>query len=102
VNDPRANMEGNNLLGMGAPIADWTKAPGRVLGFWVALAGLILAVFFPLPSMLVASVGLFCTMQAFRVIPAGARGRGLTIAALVIAAATIAVIVLQFVIAAMR
>jgi len=97
VNDPRAKMDGNRLLSLGAPQADWTKAPGRVPGFWVALLGLIVAVVFPVPALLVGAVGLFFTLQAYRVIPAGARGRGLTIAALALAGATLALVAAQIV-----
>ena len=97
MNDPRAKMDGNRLLSLGAPQADWTKAPGRVPGFWVALLGLVVAVVFPVPALLVGAVGLFFTLQAYRVIPAGARGRGLTIAALALAGATLALVAVQIV-----
>jgi hypothetical protein len=93
VNDPRAKMEGNGLLAMGAPKADWTKAPGRVLGFWVALFGLLVAVVFPFPALVVGAVGLGFTLQARRVIPAGATGSRLTLVALALAGATLAVVV---------
>lgn len=95
--DPRSKMDGNGLLGMGAPVSDWTKAPGRVLGFWITLAGVILAVLWPFPALIVAAVGLMFTLQAYRVIPAGVRGRGLVIAALALAAAALAVVVLQYI-----
>jgi ABC-type sugar transport system permease subunit len=97
VNDPRAKMEGNRLLALGAPQADWTKAPGRVPGFWVALLGLVVALVFPVPALLVAAVGLAFTLQARRVIPAGAKGSGLTRVALGLTAATVALVVLQVV-----
>ena len=97
VNDPRAKMEGNGLLALGAPKSDWTKAPGRVLGFWVALLGLVTAVVFPLPGLVVGAVGLGFTLQARRVIPAGAVGSGLTLVALGLAGATLAVVVLRIV-----
>jgi len=97
VNDPRAKMEGNRLLALGAPQADWTKAPGRAPGFWVALLGLVVAFVFPVPALLVAVIGAAFTLQARRVIPAGARGSGLTLAALVLVGVTLVVVVLQIV-----
>ncbi|TFB97510.1 hypothetical protein E3O42_16375 [Cryobacterium adonitolivorans] len=99
MNDPRAKMDDNRLVAMGAPQADWTKAPGRVPGFWVALLALVGAVVYPVPALVVGAIGLFYTLQAHKVIPAGARGRGLTVAALVLAGATLALVVLQFVLA---
>jgi hypothetical protein len=97
VNDPRAKMDGNGLLGLGAPRSDWTKAPGRRPGFWVSLVGLLVAVLFPLPSLIVAAVGLVFTLQARRVIPAGAVGGGLTVIALALSAVTLLVVVLHIV-----
>jgi hypothetical protein len=102
VNDPRAKMEGNRLLGLGAPQLDWTKAPGRVPGFWVALLGLVIAIVFPVPALLVGGVGLAFTLQARRVIPAGAVGSGLTVAALALAGATLLVVALQIVLSLVR
>jgi hypothetical protein len=99
VNDPRAKMEGNRLLALGAPQADWTKAPGRVPGFWVTLLALIVAVVYPVPALVVGAVGLMFSLQAYRVIPAGATGRGLTLAALALAGATAALVALQLVLA---
>ena len=99
MNDPRAMMEGNRLLSLGAAQADWTKAPGRVPGFWVALLGLIVAVVYPIPALVVGAVGLMFTLQAYRVIPTGARGRGLTLAALTLAGATLVLVILQIVLA---
>lgn len=99
MNDPRAKMDGNRLLSLGAPQADWTKTPGRLPGFWVAALGLIVAVVYPVPALIVGAVGLLFTLQAYRVIPAGERGRGLVVAALALAGATAAVVVLQFVLA---
>jgi hypothetical protein len=99
VNDPRANMDGNGLLGLGAPRSDWTRAPGRVPGFWVALLGLVISVIFPVPALAVGAVGLAFTLQARRVIPAGAVGAGLTLVALALSGATLAVVVLQIVLA---
>jgi hypothetical protein len=97
VNDPRANMDGNGLLGLGAPRSDWTKAPGRRPGFWLSLAGLLVAVLFPFPSVIVAAVGLVFTLQARRVIPAGAVGGGLTVVALALSAGTLLVVALHIV-----
>lgn len=88
-------MAGNRLLSLGAPQADWTKAPGRVPGFWVSLLALVVAVVFPFPGLILAGVGLTFTLQARRVIPAGAVGGGLCLAALVLAGATLAVVVLR-------
>jgi len=95
MNDPRANMDGNNLLGLGAPRPDWSKTPGRVPGFWLALAGFVLAIVFPLPSLIVAVIGLAFATQAFRVIPVKARGRGLVIVSLVLVAVTVALALLR-------
>lgn len=92
-------MDGNHLLSLGAPRADWTKTPGRVPGFWVALLGLVIAVVFPIPGLLVGAVGFLFTLQAYRAIPAGATGRRLVLAALAIGAATVAVVLLQTVLA---
>jgi hypothetical protein len=92
VNDPRAKMEGNGLLALGAPKADWTKAPGRVPGFWLAVLGLLVAVLFPVPALVIGAVGVAFTLQARRVIPAGATGSGLTLVALALAGATLAVV----------
>lgn len=97
MNDPRAKMEGNRLLALGAPQADWTKAPGRVVGFWLTLLGVVVVVIFPLPGLVVGAVGFAFTLQARRVIPAGARGSGLTLAALVLVGVTLVVVVLQIV-----
>ncbi|MBX0300168.1 hypothetical protein K2F54_09290 [Cryobacterium sp. 1639] len=97
MDDPRAKMAGNRLLSLGAPQADWTKAPGRVPGFWISLLGLMLAVLFPVPALVVAAVGLMFTLQARRVIPAGAVGSGLCLAALVLSGVTLAVVVLRIV-----
>ena len=102
MTDPRAKMEGNGLLAMGAPQPDWTKAPGRAPGFWVALLGLVIAVVLPVPALLVGAVGLAFTLQARRVIPAGAAGSGLTLAALALTAATLAVVVLQIALSMVR
>jgi len=95
VNDPRANMDGNNLLNLGAPRADWTKAPGRLPGFWLSSAGFVLAIVFPLPSLIVAALGLAYASQAFRVIPAGARGRGLVLVSLTLAGLAVAIVLLR-------
>ena len=102
MNEPRAKMDGNRLVAMGAPQADWTKTPGRLPGFWVAALGLIVAVVYPVPALIVGAVGLLFTLQAYRVIPAGVRGRGLTVAALVLAGATLALVTLQIVLTLLR
>lgn len=99
MNDPRAKMDGNHLLSLGAPRADWTKTPGRVPGFWVALLGLVIAFVFPIPALIVGAIGLLFTLQAYRVIPAGATGRRLVLAALAVSGATVAVVVLQITLA---
>ncbi len=95
MNDPRANMNGNNLINMAAPQSDWSKTPGRVPGFWLCLAGFVLAIVFPLPSLIIAVIGLAYTMKAYRVIPAGARGRGLTVVAVVLASLAVAIVLLR-------
>jgi len=89
VDDPRANMQDNRLVALGAPHADWTKTPGRTLGFWLTLAGFALAIVLPFWGVIAALVGLAFSMRAIRVIPAGVHGRGLVLAALGIAAATL-------------
>ncbi|MDH6236807.1 hypothetical protein [Cryobacterium sp. CG_9.6] len=92
MNDPRANMDGNNLFNMGSPRADWSKTPGRLPGFWLSLAGFVLAVVFPLPSLIVAVIGLAYSTQALRAIPARARGRGLVLASIALVAVSIALV----------
>ncbi|TFC52203.1 hypothetical protein E3T26_06100 [Cryobacterium sp. TMT1-21] len=93
MDDPRAKMEGNNLLNLGAPHLDWSKTPGRRPGFWLSAASVVLAVLLPFPAAIAAGLGLSFAMQAFQVIPAGARGRGLVITSLALASATILVVV---------
>lgn len=100
MNDPRAKMEGNRLLALGAPQADWTRTPGRIPGFWLALLGLIVVFVYPIPALVVGGVGLAFTLQAYRVIPAGVVGRRLTLVALALAGATLAVLLLQLILAA--
>ena len=102
MNDPQANMADNGLLALGAPQADWTKAPGRVPGFWLALLGLILAVVLPVFALLVGAAGLAFTVQARRVIPSGARGSRLTLAAVALSGATLAVVLVQLVLSLTR
>ncbi|WP_146215759.1 hypothetical protein [Cryobacterium arcticum] len=102
MNDPRAKMEGNRLLALGAPQADWTKAPGRVVGFWLTLLGVVVVVIFPLPGLVVGAVGFAFTLQARRVIPAGATGSGLTLVSLVLTGATAVLIAVQVVLALLR
>lgn len=95
MNDPRANMDGNNLFNLGRPRADYTKTPGRVLGFWLSAGGFVLAIVFPFPAVIVAVIGLTFTMQAYRVIPARARGRGLVLAGLGLSIGAIALVLLR-------
>jgi len=95
VNDPRANMDDNNLLNLGAPRADWTKAPGRIPGFWLSVAAVVLAILFPFPALIVAALGLAFASQAYRVVPAGARGRGLVLASLLLAGLAVALVLLR-------
>ena len=85
MDDPRANMEGNGLLGLGAPRVDWSKTPGRVPGFWLSLSGIILAVPVPSAGLILATIAVMLSGKAFGVIPAGARGRRLTLAAIILA-----------------
>ncbi|MFC5930507.1 hypothetical protein D6T64_19060 [Cryobacterium melibiosiphilum] len=95
MNDPRANMDGNNLFNLGKPRADYTRTPGRAPGFWLSAAGFVLAVVFPFPAIIVAVIGLTFTMQAYRVIPVRARGRGLVLAALGLSIGAIALVLLR-------
>jgi len=91
VEDPRANMEGNGLLGLGAPRADWSRTPGRVPGIWLCVAGIVLAVPVPAAGLVLALVAVMLSVKALGVIPAGARGRRLTLAAVALAIAAILV-----------
>jgi len=91
VDDPRANMDGNGLLGLGAPRTDWSKTPGRVPGFWLSIAGAVLAVPLPAVGFILAVIGVMFSGKAFGVIPAGARGRGLNLTAIAVAVAAILV-----------
>jgi hypothetical protein len=67
--------------------------PGRVLGFWLSLAGIIFAAPFSLPAFIVAVVGLSLSVRALRLIPAKHRDRRLTAAAIAISAAAILLVV---------
>ncbi len=89
MDDPRANMEGNGLLGLGAPRVDWSKTPGRIPGFWLSAAGILLAVPVPSIGFILAVIGLMFSGKAFGVIPAAARGRRLNLAAIGLAGAAI-------------
>jgi hypothetical protein len=91
MDDPRANMEGNGLLGLGAPRVDWAKTPGRVPGIWLTVAGVILALPIPPAGFILAVIGLVFSGKAFGVIPARARGRGLNLTAIILAVAAILV-----------
>jgi len=91
MDDPRANMEGNGLLGLGAPCVDWAKTPGRVPGFWLSVAGVILALPVPPAGFILAVISLIFSGKAFGVIPGGARGRGLNLTAIALAVAAILV-----------
>ena len=97
MTDPRANMEGNNLLNLGAPHLDGSKTPGRVPGFWVAVVSVVLAVLLPFPALFVALIGLSLSLRAFSVIPAGARGRGLVLASLALSGVAILAVVVRLV-----
>ncbi|MBC7442804.1 MAG: hypothetical protein H7311_09840 [Ramlibacter sp.] len=97
MEDPRAKMEGNNLVNLGAPHLDWSKTPGRRPGFWLSAASLVLAVLLPFPAAIAAALGLSFSMQAFQVIPAGARGRRLVITSLALAGAAILVVVARMI-----
>jgi hypothetical protein len=85
-------MQDNRLIALGPPHSDWTKTPGRTLGFWVALAGFVLALTFPFWGILAALVGLVYSMRALRVMPAGAQGRGLVLIALGLATMTVLIV----------
>lgn len=97
MDDPRANMKGNNLFNLGAPRLDWSKTPGRVPGFWVSLVSVILAVLLPFPALFAALIGLSLSLRAFSVIPAGARGRGLVFASLALSGVAILAVVVRLV-----
>ncbi|MDJ0348482.1 hypothetical protein [Cryobacterium sp. PH29-G1] len=91
MDDPRANMEGNGLLGLGAPRVNWAKTPGRVPGFWLSVAGTILALPVPPAGFILAVISLMFSGKAFGVIPAKARGRGLNLTAIALAVVAILV-----------
>ncbi|TFC11511.1 hypothetical protein [Cryobacterium sp. MDB2-33-2] len=93
MDDPRANMQDNRLIALGAPRADWTKTPGRSLGFWITLAGFVLALVLPFWGVIAVLVGLAYSMRALRVMPAGVHGRDLVLIALGVAAVTVVVVV---------
>jgi hypothetical protein len=93
VDDPRANMQDNRLIALGAPRADWTKTPGRSLGFWMTLAGFFLALVVPFWGVIAVFVGFAYSLRAVRVMPAGVHGRGLVLCALGVAAVTVVVVV---------
>ena len=97
MDDPRANMKGNNLLNLGAPRLDWSKTPGRVPGFWVAVVSVILAVLLPFPALFAALIGLSLSLRAFSVIPVGARGRGLVLVSLALSGIAILAVVVRLV-----
>ncbi|TFC91166.1 MULTISPECIES: hypothetical protein [Cryobacterium] len=97
MTDPRANMEGNNLLKLGAPKLDWSKTPGRVTGFWVSVVSVILAALLPFPALFAALIGLSLSLRAYGVIPAGARGRGLVLASLVLSGAAVLAVAMRLV-----
>jgi len=89
VDDPRANMQDNRLVALGAPHADWTKTPGRTLGFWITLAGFALAFVLPSWGVIAILIGLAFSIRALKVMPAGVHGRGLVLIALGLAAVTV-------------
>lgn len=95
MHDSRANMEGNRLLDLGAPRVDWTRTPGRTPGFWLAVVAVILAVAFPFAALVVAVIGFSFARKAYRVIPAGARGRGLVMAAIALAGVAMLLVVIR-------
>jgi hypothetical protein len=95
MDDPRANMHDNRLTALGAPTADWTRTPGRTLGFWLTAGGVLLTLVVPILGLILAGVGASLSMRAYRVIPAGARGRGLTLAALALMLLAILAVVLR-------
>ena len=97
MTDPRANMEGNNLLNLGAPHLDWSKTPGRVTGFWVSVVSVILAVLLPFPALFAALIGLSLSLRAYGVIPAGARGRGLVLTSLALSGAAVLAVIVRLV-----
>ena len=89
MDDPRANMQDNRLVALGAPHTDWTKTPGRTLGFWITVAGFALALVLPFWGVIAVLIGLAYSMRALRVMPAGVHGRGLVLSALGLAAVTV-------------
>lgn len=93
MDDPRANMQDNQLLALGAPHTDWSKTPGRALGFWITLSGFLLALVLPFWGVIVGLIGVAYSVRALRVMPAGVHGRGLMLIALGLAAATVLIVV---------
>ena len=67
---------------------------GQVPGFWVALAGLIFALTFPLASFIVSVLGMGLSVRAYRASAAG-RGRWLAGAGTMLATAAILVVVVR-------
>ena len=55
-----------------SPNVDWKRARGRVVGCWLSVAGLILAVPFPFPAFIVGVLGLGLSARALNEIPKGA------------------------------
>lgn len=97
MDDPRANMEGNNLLNLGAPNLDWSKTPGRMPGFWVSVVSVVLAVLLPFAGLFAALIGLSFSLRAFGVVPAGAKGRGLVLVSLALSGVAILAVVVRLV-----
>lgn len=65
MNDPRANIEGNGLLALGAPRADSSRTPGRFPGFWLSVAGIVLALPVPSAGFIRATIGVMFSGTAF-------------------------------------
>jgi hypothetical protein len=95
VSNSHFNADENLSLGRRLPLGDWTNTPGRKSGFWITLASILFAVVFPFAAFIATVVGLGLSVRAYRLIPVGALGRGLTVATIVLAIATIIAVAMR-------
>lgn len=79
-----------------SPNVDWKRARGRVVGCWLSVAGLILAVPFPFPAFIVGVLGLGLSARALNEIPKGEEARRLSIAGTVWGAVAILSVVIPY------
>jgi hypothetical protein len=95
LNDAHFNADENELRGLRRPPGDWTNTPGRKSGFWLTLASILFAVVFPFAAFIATVAGLGLSVRAYRLIPVGAPGRGLTVATIVLAIATMIAVAMR-------